>query len=98
MHFVKKTGLIIADFLGQKPATLPSGPKLIDISAASLAGSKLGERRSANMILLGALNQVLGLFEEASVEAAIRRTFSKAQDVNVQGYRLGKELVSAFSQ
>jgi len=94
-HFVKKGGLVIVDGQG---VSLKNGQipyTLIEIPASQLATQDLGERRSANMVFLGALNQALEIFDDDSIEKVIRKNIPKAAEVNIRAYRLGRNFLTS---
>ncbi|GEM_PF-251 len=89
-HFVKKGGLVIVDSQGVEIKNEGFDYTLIQVPATSLATSQIKERRSANIVFLGVLNQALELFKDEVLEDVIRKNIPKAAEINVQAYRLGK--------
>ncbi|MEI8345681.1 MAG: 2-oxoacid:acceptor oxidoreductase family protein, partial [Candidatus Omnitrophota bacterium] len=95
-HFVRKGGIVLVDTLGQ--SEIQNGVQdyqLLNVPATQLAAEQLKERRSANIVLLGALNQTLKLFTDDAIEKAIRRTIPKIADINIKAYYLGKRCLSS---
>ncbi len=92
--FVKKGGLVIVDGQGMELKNDNFDYTLLNISAASIATVQIKERRCANMVLLGALNQALEIFSDEVLEKTIRANIPKAADINIQAYRAGKTAVS----
>ncbi|PIU39855.1 MAG: hypothetical protein COT00_04760 [Candidatus Omnitrophica bacterium CG07_land_8_20_14_0_80_50_8] len=93
-HFVKKGGLVIVDGQGTEIKNAGFDYTLINVPATNLAATLVKERRSANIVFLGVLNQALELFTDAVLENAIRRNIPKAADINIQAYRVGKDYFS----
>lgn len=97
-HFVRKGGLVIVDGLG---AEIPNGHfdhTLIQVPAANIANTQAKERRSANMVFLGVMNQALEIFKDAAIESIIKKSIPRAADVNIRAYRLGKEFLTSVSK
>jgi len=65
----------------------------LSVPASFLAATQLKEKRCANIILLGVLNQALELFKEETIEGTIRKAIPKAAELNVEAYQLGRNLV-----
>jgi pyruvate/2-oxoacid:ferredoxin oxidoreductase alpha subunit/pyruvate/2-oxoacid:ferredoxin oxidoreductase beta subunit/Pyruvate/2-oxoacid:ferredoxin oxidoreductase gamma subunit len=97
-HFVKKGGLVIVDGQGMELKNDPFDCTLLNIPAASIATAQIKERRCANMVLLGALNQALEIFSDEVLEKTIRANIPKAADINIQAYRAGKSALSAVKK
>ncbi len=95
LHFVKKGGTVIFDSSGGELKNGAAGYELVNVPAMNLASSELKERRSANIVLLGALNATLKIFDDEIVEQTIRRSIPRAADLNVQAYRLGRNYVTS---
>ncbi len=94
-HFVKKGGLVIVDSQGIDIKNEGFDYALINIPAMSMATTQLKEKRSANMIFLGVLNQALEIFKDETLESVIRKNIPKAAEINIQAYRLGKNHLSS---
>ncbi len=92
-HFVKKGGLVIIDPQGSDIKNGAFNYTMIQVPAASIASTQVKEKRSANMVLLGAVNQHLEIFNDEVLENTIRRNIPKAAEINIQAYRLGKEFL-----
>ena len=90
-HFVKKGGLVLVDTQGAEIKNGEFNYTMIHVPATSIATTQAKERRSANMVLLGAMNQHLEIFKDEVLENTIRRNIPKAAEINIQAYRLGKE-------
>ena len=68
---------------------------LIFVPAMHLAATKIKESRSANIILLGVLNQTLELWKDKDFEEVIRKTIPKASEINIEAYRLGINFITS---
>jgi len=91
-HMVKKGGLVLVDPQG---GTFKNGSKefqLVEVAGSNVAATQAKERRSANIVMLGAMNRILGFFSDAAIERTIRESMPKAADVNLAAYRAGFEL------
>jgi 2-oxoglutarate ferredoxin oxidoreductase subunit alpha len=97
-HFVKKGGLVIVDSQGVHLNDEPVSYTLLNVPASSLATAQVKERRSANIVLLGVLNQAMELFADETIEGIIRANIPKAAEVNIQAYRLGKAALTSGSR
>ena len=97
-HFVKKDGLVLVDTQGMEIKNEGFDYTMISIPAMSLAATQIKERRSANIIFLGVLNQVLEIFEDTVLENVIRKNIPKAADINIQAYRLGKNYLTSVAK
>ena len=95
-HYVKKGGLVLVDSLGSPIENGGFEYTLLNIPAASIASAQVKERRSANIVLLGALNQALEIFSDEALEQTIRKNIPKAAEINVQAYRAGKEYATSL--
>jgi indolepyruvate ferredoxin oxidoreductase beta subunit len=107
-HYVKPGGLVVMDDREIKPIQLPdeaempyptgifeflrgTGLEVLLIPALETA-LELGEKRCANVVLLGALSVRLQLTEQ-SWHTAIRRRFpEKIVDLNLRAFASGREL------
>lgn len=89
-HFVKKGGLILVDPQGVDIKNGAYEHTVIALPAGQLAAGQIQEKRSANIILLGALNQTLELVKDEVFENIIRKNIPKAAELNIRAYRLGK--------
>jgi len=92
---VKEGGLVLYDEALVEPEGGPSWAELVPVPATSIADS-LGMRRSANMVMIGALTAICDLLEPEAVKEAIRyRLGHRHLDINLKafeaGYRLGLE-------
>jgi pyruvate/2-oxoacid:ferredoxin oxidoreductase beta subunit/Pyruvate/2-oxoacid:ferredoxin oxidoreductase gamma subunit len=92
-HFVKKGGLILVDGQGVDIKNGQYDYQIINVPATLLATSDVKERRSANIVMLGALNQALEIAKDEVIEKIIRANIPKAAELNIQAYRLGKSVV-----
>ena len=97
-HFIKKGGLEIVDTLGMEIQNGEFQYTLVTVPASSLATSQAKEKRSANMVFLGVLNQHLELFDDASLEKTISLHLPKAAETNIKAYRAGKEFLTSGSK
>ena len=97
LHYVKEGGLVLLDPMGAPIQNGQFRHTLIQVPASVLA-AQAGEKRSANMVFLGALNQALEIFEDTALEDTIRRQLPKAAETNLAAYRLGKEFVISESK
>ncbi len=95
IRFVKKGGLVIVDNQGVDLKNGQFQYQLMIVPASTIASTKAKEKRSANMVLLGALNHALEIFDDVKLEAVIRNQLAKAADVNILAYRLGKEYLTS---
>ena len=95
-HFVKKGGLVLVDSQGVDIKNEGFDYTLINVPAMNLATTQVKERRSANMVFLGALSQTLEFFKDEVMESVIQKNIPKAAEINIRAYRLGKSfLISA---
>ena len=109
-HYVKPGGLIVMDDRPVRPIQLPDEPEQpypegVDAFLRSKgfevivvqgleAAVKLGDKRCANVVLLGALSTRLTLADE-SWQAAIRRRFpEKILDLNLHAFEEGRRLAA----
>ena len=106
LHYVKQKGTIIvndreippmsvlistADYPGNIPTTLKKRGKTSFVNAATIALS-LGNIRTVNIVLLGALSTFLG-FKKESWEQAIKENIkAKFVNLNIKAFNKGKEL------
>jgi len=60
------------------------------VPAVDLA-SKAGDVRAANIVLLGALSSVLSIPEKIWTDQILRRFPAKAQEANLEAFRLGRD-------
>ncbi len=98
-HFVKKGGLIIVDSQGVDIKNGEYEYTIINVPAASIAMTQVKERRCANIVLLGVLNQHLELFKDEVLEQTIRTNIPRAAEINIQAYRVGRStLISGLKQ
>lgn len=98
-NFVKKGGLILVDGQGTEIKNGQFDYTLINVPATNLALTEIKERRCANMVMLGVLNQTLEIFKEDVIETTIRKSIPRAAEINIQAYRLGRNfLISALKQ
>jgi len=68
--------------------------RVFNVPATKMAETKLKLKICANMIMLGALVKATGMVSQEAVEKAITQSvLDKAQKVNIQGFRIGLELV-----
>lgn len=68
--------------------------KVIVVPARDIASS-LGSPRATNMVLLGALNGVSGLFDNEKIEGAISNFFwGRTRELSIRAYREGYRYVS----
>ena len=68
--------------------------RVFKIPATKMAETKLKLRICANVIMLGALIKATGIISQKAVEKAITQSVpNEAQKVNIQGFRIGLELV-----
>ncbi|MGH7197769.1 MAG: 2-oxoacid:acceptor oxidoreductase family protein [Candidatus Omnitrophota bacterium] len=94
-HFVKKGGLVIVDGQGVDLKNGQYDYTLINVPATNLALTQIKEKRCANIIMLGVLNQHLEIFEEETLENTIRKNIPKAAEINLQAYRLGRNFLTS---
>ena len=92
-HFVKKGGLVLVDGQGMEIKQNGFDYTLIQVPATSIATTKLGERRCANIVFLGVLNQALEVFKDSTLEEIIQKSIPKAAEINIQAYRAGKNFL-----
>jgi len=68
--------------------------KVFMVPATETAETKLKSKIYANVVMLGALTKILSMVSQRAVEKAITESVPKeAQKVNIQGFRIGLELV-----
>lgn len=68
--------------------------RVFKVPATKMAENKLKLRICANVIMLGALIKATSIISQKAVEKAITQSVPKeAQKVNIQGFRIGLELV-----
>lgn len=94
-HFVKKGGLILVDGQGVDLKNGEYDYQIIHVPASSIASNELKEKRSANIVMLGVLNQVLEIARDERIEQIIRSQIPKAAELNIQAYRLGKSFLTS---
>jgi pyruvate/2-oxoacid:ferredoxin oxidoreductase alpha subunit/pyruvate/2-oxoacid:ferredoxin oxidoreductase beta subunit/Pyruvate/2-oxoacid:ferredoxin oxidoreductase gamma subunit len=94
-HFVRKGGLVIVDGQGMDLKNGQYDYTLINVPATNLALTRIKEKRCANMIMLGALNQHLEIFAEETLENTIRKNIPKAAEINLEAYRLGRNFLTS---
>lgn len=98
-HFVKKGGFILVDGQGLEIKNGENDVQIIHVPAAVIAASEVKEKRSANIVMLGVLNQILEITKDEVIEKIIRANIPKAAEINIQAYRLGKTyLISGSKQ
>ncbi len=94
-HFVKKGGLVLVDNQGLDIKNGEYDYQIILIPASMIATSEVKEKRSANIVMLGALNQVLEIAKDEVIERIIRANIPKAAEINIQAYRAGKVFLTS---
>lgn len=68
--------------------------RVFKVPATKMAENKLKLRICANVIMLGALIKATSIISQKAVEKAITQSVpNEAQKVNIQGFRIGLELV-----
>ncbi len=68
--------------------------RVFTVPATKMAEKKLKSKICANIIMLGALIKATGIVSRQAAEKAITRSVpDKAQKLNIQGFRIGLELV-----
>ncbi len=98
-HYVKKGGLVVVDNQGTDLQNGQYDHTLISVPASAIALDQAKERRAANIVLLGILNQHLKLVKDEVMENTIRENMPKAAEINIQAYRAGKNtLISGSKQ
>lgn len=70
-------------------------PRLVYLDAVELA-TELGNAKTANTILLGAMSTKLDLPEEAWLEAIRRSVKEKFVEINIQAFRRGREIAQSI--
>ena len=93
--FVKKGGLILVDGQGLDIKNGEYDFQIINVPASLIATSEVKEKRSANIVMLGVLNQVLEIAKDEVIEKIIRANIPKAAEINIQAYRLGKTYLTS---
>lgn len=109
LPILKKGGVLIYDSDTIKlPEPLPEGIYIYGLPASDLA-NKLGDLRTGNIVMLGAIARVMNdnflddddkKYLDQAMEEAIREMFmkkAKSVDLNLQAYQTGKNGIS-FSQ
>lgn len=106
LHYVKQKGTIIvndreippmsvligtADYPSNIATTLKKRGKTFFVNAATIA-LDLGNIRTVNIILLGALSRFLGFKKESWEQAIKENVKAKFVDLNVKAFHKGKEL------
>lgn len=68
--------------------------RIFKVPATEVAAKTLGDRLYANMIMLGALNEITKIVDEDAVKKAVKDSVPKeAMTVNIRAYEKGKELI-----
>lgn len=71
------------------------GPEKVIVVPARDIASSLGNPRGANMVLLGVLNRISGLFDNEKIEEAISNFFEgRARELSLTAYREGYKYVN----
>ncbi|MEM0026212.1 MAG: indolepyruvate oxidoreductase subunit beta [Zestosphaera sp.] len=71
------------------------GPERVVVVPARDIASSLGNPRGANMVLLGVLNRISGLFDNEKIEEAISNFFEgRARELSLTAYREGYKYVN----
>ncbi len=83
---VREGGWVVCD----EERTLPDGDAVVRIPAGRLAKEELELPIAANMILLGAAAEVIGISEERLAEV-VREALGKKADLNLRALALGAE-------
>lgn len=91
---LKQDGTLIVDSSIVK--RVPQDRKTVEVPATEAAERVLGGRLYANVIMLGALAQIIRVADEESMSKAIEDILpKKASTKNMEAYRLGKQLVGS---
>ncbi len=97
-HFVKKGGLVILDSQGIQIDRNGFDCTFVNVPAMSIATTQVKERRCANIVLLGVLSEVMGIFKDEVLEAIIRKNIPKAAEINIEAYRAGRNYLTSVSK
>jgi len=88
---VKKGGIMIIEKDLTRIETEMEGVKYFRISAVKEAEA-LGNRLTANMIILGAAQSILNMVSKEAIEKAVRERFPRYAEINITAVRRGMEL------
>ena len=92
VRYLKEGGilLIYSSNVKKIPKT---NAKIFKIPATQIAEVSFGQKIYANMIMLGALTQIMNIVSDKSMEKAIRDSLpEKSIAVNIQAYKRGRSL------
>lgn len=109
-HWCRQSGAILVDERRVYPSSIATSgveypadclerlrsrvSRIIEVPAFRLA-SELGEPRAANMVMLGALAEMIDIAAEAYDEAMAKAIKPKALGINREAFTLGRQQVSA---
>lgn len=83
------TVIVDSTLVGQLPADIKNAYR---VPATEMAETKLNQRLTANMVMLGAVAAITGLFSQDALEAAVKETAREQYvGVNVEAIRVGYE-------
>ena len=86
--------MVLADNSLKVPDSLDPS-RVVCLPILETAAEKVGKAMTANVVAVGAVNALLGLFDDASLEEAVRRHIpAGTEEINLKALRAGKELVS----
>ena len=107
-HYVRPNGLVVMDDHGIKPIQMPGEDETpfpegvpdflrdkgytVRVIPALLTAIDLGNKRCANIVLLGALSTMLSLDEESWQTALKQRFPEKLLEINVRAFAEGRRL------
>jgi 2-oxoglutarate ferredoxin oxidoreductase subunit gamma len=87
---LKADGILLIDSSNVKKIP-KTNAKIFKIPATQIAEVSFGQKIYANMIMLGALTQIMNIVSEESMEKAIRDTVpEESVAVNIQAYKRGR--------
>lgn len=77
------------------PEKCPDTAKVVSLPIISTAKTKVGKAMTANVVAVGAINALLGLFDEEVLQKAVWRHIPKGtEELNGKALTAGKELIS----
>ena len=87
------TLVIDSDLVKRDESKEPNGIKAFSIPSTTIAHKKIGEKMSANMVMIGFTNEHLGIVSKESLEAAIKKNIPKgSEEFNLRAFEEGMRL------
>lgn len=93
---LKEDGVLLVDS-GLVKNTPETKARTFRIQITQAAEKNVGEKLYANMVMLGALTQIINVVAEEAMEKAIVDSFpKKTVDTNLKAYKIGRELAESL--